>query len=208
MSIQQFYLSLHLLNIHVYTMEKIKVFFSWLRNAISPVYVSMVIAAFVLWFITKLGGTYTTDHEVTVVIDNVEYNVSCTIRGKGTDLVHYTLSSERSSFDIPISDLTQDKPMNDNNGNTVIHITAESMKLALAQRMSSIEVVSVGSVPVIVNERIEESAAESEEKTSDKHTEVKSVPAVVVEQPTEGEVVAVIPVEEQSEVGELSEVTE
>lgn len=183
-------------------MEKIKVFFSWLRNAISPVYVSMVIAAFVLWFITKLGGTYTTDHEVTVVIDNVEYNVSCTIRGKGTDLVHYTLSSERSSFDIPISDLTQDKPMNDNNGNTVIHITAESMKLALAQRMNSIEVVSVGSVPVIVNERIEESAAESAEVSAEKHVVVKKNSDVVVEQPTEGEVVAVMPAEELSEVRE------
>lgn len=205
MSIQQFYLSLHLLNIYVYRMEKIKVFFSWLRNAISPVYVSMVIAAFVLWFITKLGGTYTTDHEVTVVIDNVEYNVSCTIRGKGTDLVHYTLSSERSSFDIPISDLTQDKPMNDNNGNTVIHITAESMKLALAQRMNSIEVVSVGSVPVIVNERIEESAPESAESTevsTEKHAVVKKTSDVVVEQPTEGEVVAVMTAEELSEVRE------
>lgn len=205
MSIQQFYLSLHLLNIYVYRMEKIKVFFSWLRNAISPVYVSMVIAAFVLWFITKLGGTYTTDHEVTVVIDNVEYNVSCTIRGKGTDLVHYTLSSERSSFDIPISDLTQDKPMNDNNGNTVIHITAESMKLALAQRMNSIEVVSVGSVPVIVNERIEESAPESAEVSAEKHVVVNKNSDVVVEQPTEGEVVAVMPAEELSEVTEVTE---
>lgn len=183
-------------------MEKIKVFFSWLRNAISPVYVSMVIAAFVLWFITKLGGTYTTDHEVTVVIDNVEYNVSCTIRGKGTDLVHYTLSSERSSFDIPISDLTQDKPMNDNNGNTVIHITAESMKLALAQRMNSIEVVSVGSVPVIVNERIEENVPESAEVSAEKHVVVNKNSDVVVEQPTEGEVVAVMPAEELSEVRE------
>lgn len=183
-------------------MEKIKVFFSWLRNAISPVYVSMVIAAFVLWFITKLGGTYTTDHEVTVVIDNVEYNVSCTIRGKGTDLVHYTLSSERSSFDIPISDLTQDKPMNDNNGNTVIHITAESMKLALAQRMSSIEVVSVGSVPVIVNERIEESVAEPVVVQSEKHAVVKEVVAVETEQTAVGEVVAVEPEEVHSEIAE------
>ena len=68
-------------------MEKIRIFFSWLRGAVSPVYVAMLIAAFVLWFITKLGETYTTDHEVTVIIDNVEYNVHCTIRGKGTDLV-------------------------------------------------------------------------------------------------------------------------
>ena len=144
---------------YVYAMEKIKNFFGWLRRWISPVYVAMVVAAFILWFITKLGGTYTTEHDVTVVIDNVEYNVDCTIKGKGVDLVHYTLSSDRSRFVIPISDLTQDKPMNDNNGNIVVHVTAESMKIALAQRMNHIEVVSVGSVPVIINEHIEDAHA-------------------------------------------------
>lgn len=130
-------------------MEKIKTFLSWLRSCISPVYIMMLIAAFVLWFITKLGDTYTTDHEVTVVIDNKEYNVDCTIRGKGTDLIHYTLSTKRSSFKIPLSDLTHDLPTVDSEGNSIMHITAESMKLALAQRMSNIDVVSVGSVPII-----------------------------------------------------------
>lgn len=173
-------------------MEQIKNFFSWLRRWISPVYVAMVIAAFILWFITKLGGTYTTEHDVTVVIDNVEYNVVCTIKGKGVDLVHYTLSSDRSRFEIPISDLTQDKPMNDNNGNIVVHVTAESMKIALAQRMNNIEVVSVGSVPVIVNEHIEEVPAVVEASVV-KAPKQKSVvveqepvvdePAIVMEEP-------------------------
>lgn len=130
-------------------MEKIKTFFKWLRSCISPVYIMMLVAAFVLWFITKLGDEYTTDHEVTVVIEDVEYTVNCTIRGKGTDLIYYTLSSTRSRFTIPINDLTLDKPLVDNNGNSIVHITAESLKLALAQRMDNIEVVSVGSVPVI-----------------------------------------------------------
>jgi hypothetical protein len=114
----------------------------------------MLVAAFVLWFITKLGDEYTTDHEVTVVIEDVEYTVNCTIRGKGTDLIYYTLSSTRSSFTIPINDLTLDKPLVDSNGNSIVHITAESLKLALAQRMDNIEVVSVGSVPVIKNDAV------------------------------------------------------
>lgn len=132
-----------------YRMERLKNILNWLRRCISPMYVAMLVAAFVLWFITKLGDTYTTDHQVTVVIDNVEYTVDCTIRGKGTDLIHYTISSDRSSFVIPISDLTQDKPFVDNKGQSLVHITAESLKLALASRMDNIEVVSVGSVPVI-----------------------------------------------------------
>lgn len=147
-----FLLSLHLLNT-ITQMEKIKRLFNSVRRWISPVYVAMLVAAFVLWYITKLGDTYTTDHQVTVVIDNVEYDVDCTIRGKGTDLIYYTLSSRRSRFVIPISDLTQDAPMVDNEGNNIVHVTAESLKLALAQRMDNIEVVSVGSVPVIQNKR-------------------------------------------------------
>lgn len=130
-------------------MEKIKTFLKWLRSCISPVYIMMLIAAFVLWFITKLGDTYTTDHDVTVVIDNVEYNVACKIKGKGTDLIHYTMSSKRSRFTIPSLDLSYEMPVVDNPGHNTMHVTAESMKQALAQRMDNIEVVSVGSVPIV-----------------------------------------------------------
>ena len=105
-------------------MEKIKTFFRLLRSCISPAYIMMLVAAFVLWFITKLGDTYTTGHNVTVVIDKVEYNVECAIRGKGTDLIHYTMSTKRSCFTIPMPDLTHDVPTTDSEGNNIMHITA------------------------------------------------------------------------------------
>lgn len=146
-------------------MEIVNRVFSWVRRCVSPVYMAMLFAAFVLWFITKLGDTYTTDHEVTVTIDNVEYVVDCTIRGKGTDLVHYTLSSKRSNFVIPSSDLTHDKPIVDNDGKSYVHITAESMKLALAQRMGSVDVVAVGSVPVIMQSDAEPNGNEDDTVT-------------------------------------------
>ena len=135
-------------------MEVVKSILNWLRSWVSPVYVAMLIAAFVLWFITKLGDVYTTDHEVVVIIDRVEYAVDCTIRGKGTDLLHYTVSSKNNNFVIPLSDLTQDKPIVDNEGNYYVHITAESLKLALAQRMNIVDVVSVSSVPVIMQNKM------------------------------------------------------
>ena len=79
-------------------MEKIKMFFSWLRNAISPAYVTMFVAAFVLWYITKLGDTYTTEHTVVVESLGTEFEVDCTIRGKGTNLVGYTFLAESQHF--------------------------------------------------------------------------------------------------------------
>lgn len=132
-------------------MNKIKSFFSRLRGAISPAYVTMLVAAFILWYITKLGDTYTTDHEVAVVVDGDEFEVDCTIRGKGTNLINYTFSSRRSSFTIPSSELTFDKAVVDDEGVTHKHVSTLSLQQALAARMSDIEVVSVGSVPALVS---------------------------------------------------------
>lgn len=130
-------------------MEKIKAFFSSLRSYVSPVYVSLLFAAFVLWYITKLGGNYTTDHTVTVVIDGSEYEVGCTIRGNGTNLISYTLSTKRSRFEIPSAELSFDREVTDSLGRTYRHITSTSLQQSLASRMSDIDVVAVGVMPTI-----------------------------------------------------------
>ena len=59
----------------------IKELYKQLRSYVSPTYVAMLFAAFVLWYIAKLGDTYTTDHEVVVVVDGERLNVDCVIRG-------------------------------------------------------------------------------------------------------------------------------
>lgn len=130
-------------------MGKIKAFFALLCSYVSPVYVSLLFAAFVLWYITKLGGTYTTDHNVVVVIDEKEYDVHCTIRGKGTDLVGYTLSTSRSRFVVPVVELSFDKEVTDTLGRTYRHITNTSLQQALASRMNNVDIVAVGALPVI-----------------------------------------------------------
>ena len=123
-------------------MGKIKTFFSWLRSCISPVYVAMLVAAFVLWFIAKLGGTYTTDIVVSVSIDDVEYSVPCSIKGKGTNLIYYTLSPKRTNVKIPASDLSFETVVVEP-GHTVVHITSESLEHALKPRMNDLSDVSV-----------------------------------------------------------------
>ena len=125
--------------------------FSSIRNYISPVFITMLFAAFVLWYITKLGETYTTDHEVTIVVDGEEFEVGCTIRGKGTNLISYTMSSKRSCFSVPSSELSFDKEVTDDNGVTYRHVTSVSLQQALAARMSDIDVVAVSNLPTIVS---------------------------------------------------------
>ena len=130
-------------------MDKIKALFAHLRAYISPAYLWLLFAAFILWYITKLGGTYTTDHDIVVVIDQKEYDVHCTIRGKGTALVGYTLSSARSRFEVSSQELSFDKEVTDSTGRTYRHIINSSLQQALASRMSNIDVVAVGAMPVI-----------------------------------------------------------
>lgn len=130
-------------------MSKISELYKKLRSYISPTYVAMLIAAFILWYITKLGETYTTDHEVVVVVDGEELNVDCTIRGKGTNLIGYTLFSRRDQFDIPSTELTFDMESVDANGQRMHHISTVSMQQALAARMTGVDIVSVGALKPI-----------------------------------------------------------
>lgn len=138
--------------------------YDFLRRYISPAYIMMFIAAFVLWYITKLGETYTTEHEVTVVIDGTPYTLDCTIRGKGTDLIGYTMSSRRSSFAISSSELTYEQDIPKGDGVIQRHISTVSLQQALAARMSDIEVVAVGSIPPIA---MKVSTTTSQDNTSD-----------------------------------------
>ncbi len=127
----------------------LKSFFVWLRRCISPLYVMMLVAAFVLWYSTKLGDTYTTEHDVIIVVAGEEHEVECTIRGKGTDLIGYTLLSRKSRFEIPVGELTFDDAVVDDDSSMRRHISSLSLQHAIAARMSDVEVVSVGSAPSI-----------------------------------------------------------
>lgn len=128
-------------------MERIKIFLKWLRSCITPGYITMLVAAFILWYMTKLGETYTTDHDIEVVVDGQELDVRCTIRGKGTNLIGYTFASKSNSFDVPAAELSFDGAITDNDGRNYRQISSSSMQRALAARMPDIEVVAVGVVP-------------------------------------------------------------
>lgn len=133
-------------------MDKIKSIIRRIRAYITPGYVAMLVAAFILWYITKLGENYTTDHEVVVEIEGKVYDVDCTIRGKGTNLISYTLSSRRNKFVVPSAELSFDKEVTDDRGLTYRHVTNVSLQQALNARMNDIDVIAVGAVPMILFE--------------------------------------------------------
>ena len=124
-------------------MKSIINFFKRVISCITPGYVAMLFAAFVLWYITKLGETYTTEHDVVVVVAGEEYDVNCTIRGKGTNLISYTMSRKHNMVEVPIEELAFEKELTDDAGVTYHYITMASLQKALDTRMSDIEVISL-----------------------------------------------------------------
>lgn len=133
-------------------MDKIKTLFKRIAGYITPGYVAMVVAAFVLWYITKLGENYTTEHDVVVVIDGKEYEVGCTVRGKGTNLIAYTFANKNSNFVVPATELSFDKEVTGDDGRTYCHVTNVSLQQALNARMNDVDVLAVTSVPMILLE--------------------------------------------------------
>lgn len=131
-------------------MEKIKSFLRRIIGYITPGYVAMVFAAFVLWYITKLGDNYTTEHDVIVVIDGKEYEVGCSVRGKGTNLISYTLARKSSHFVVPAEELSFDKEVTGDDGKTYRHVTNVSLQQALNARMNDVDVLAVTGVPMIL----------------------------------------------------------
>ena len=75
--------------------------------------------------------------------------MDCTIRGKGTNLIGYTLFSKTEVFDIPSTELTFDMESIAEDGTPMHHIATMSLQQAIAARMSGVEVISVGSIPPI-----------------------------------------------------------
>lgn len=131
-------------------MDKIKSFLKRIISYITPGYIVMVVAAFVLWYITKLGEEYTTEHEVAVIIDGEEYKVKCKVQGKGTNLIAYTMSDDNSSFIVPSSELSFDNVEKGEDGVMYRHVANVSLQQALSARMTDVNVLAVTGDPIII----------------------------------------------------------
>ncbi len=126
----------------------------WLRHYISPAFFVMLTASFVLWYIAKLGYSYTTDLDVNVKIGSAKFEVNCVIEGVGTNLFGYRLY-KGGKVSIPLSELKYQRSMEGEDFGSII-IEPQSLQNALSVRYSDIKVVSIGSIPPLSIGRDEE----------------------------------------------------
>ena len=85
-------------------MNLLKRFSALVRHYVSPGFVTLFCASFVLWYIVKLDHTYTTEYAVHVNIDGERLRVPCVVEGKGATLFGYRVYMHRQ-IRIPLSEL-------------------------------------------------------------------------------------------------------
>ncbi len=129
-------------------------FLEWSKRSISPAFIAMFVAAFIMWYITKLSYTYTTDYNVRLNIDGEKIEVPCVIEGKGTNLFNYKFQLSKR-LRIPLDELTY-KAVPDDFGGTFLQIDPKSLQNAISVRVSDIKIVSLGEIPMLSHPETEE----------------------------------------------------
>lgn len=125
-------------------MEK---FALWLRRYVSPVFLALFVAAFVLWYIAKLSYTYSTRHDVRVDVDGVPFEVTCVVQGVGTNLFGYKVYMNKT-LRIPLSGLKYRASTEEGHEGKIV-IDSKSLLSAIAVQLSDIKVLSIDGVPEI-----------------------------------------------------------
>ena len=74
----------------------------WMHRYVSPVFLALLMASFILWYIAKLSYIYTTEQKVRVDVDGQVFDVTCTVEGVGTNLFGYQVYMNKT-LRIPLS---------------------------------------------------------------------------------------------------------
>ena len=126
--------------------------FLWLRvrQAISPVYMVLLCASFLLWYILKLQYTYTTNFSVLINVDGERLRVPCVVEGKGTNLLGYKAYS-RKELKIPLKDLKYTIESDYGDSGELLgswyNLDPQSVQSAISVNFSDIKVISLGDIP-------------------------------------------------------------
>ncbi len=131
-----------------------------LRTWISPVFLLMLTASFILWYLAKLSYTYTTELDVCVMIEEQDIDVKCVVEGVGTNLFGYKLK-RGEEVKIPISELRYQI----NETNNILQINPSSLSGSLSVRFSDIKIISIDTDPELqITPRLQEAIDKIEKR--------------------------------------------
>ena len=116
--------------------------FRWAHGNVSSVFIVMLVASFVLWYLSKLNYTYTTEHDLLVNVDGQSVDVRCVIEGLGTNLLGYKIN-RRTQLRVPLSELKYRRVRAEGEEQYHVEIDKQSLQDAIATRCSDIKIVSI-----------------------------------------------------------------
>lgn len=117
------------------------------QRYISPIFVVMLLLASLLWYITKLGASYTTEIGVTIHVEDAKFSTSYVAEGVGFKLLGYNLY-KGGDIKMPLKELKY-KTISNKDGKKSIKIDETSLLNALTMRFSDIKIHSLGPIPEI-----------------------------------------------------------
>ena len=134
-------------------LNRLNVIYRWIRGYISPVFIVLFCASFILLYIIKLGNVYTTNYDLRLNIDGESLRVPCVVEGVGTNLLGYNVYQHKE-LKFALSDLKYavEQKVDEQTGEVLGRyciIDNQSLQNAITLRFSDIKVLSVGDIPLI-----------------------------------------------------------
>ncbi len=132
-------------------LNKLRALTAWIQGYISPVFVLLLCASFILWYIVKLAYDYTADYDVSIDVDGERLRVPCVVEGKGATLLGYRAYMHKL-IKISLSELKYavEETIDEQTGEVTESyciIDPQSLQSAISVRFSDIKVKSIGDVP-------------------------------------------------------------
>ena len=114
-----------------------------LKRYISPAFVVLFCASFILWYILKLGNTYVTESDIKVEIAGETIKVPCRVQA--------VRKFTRRSIHIPLKELEYSVEPHLVDGDTTEFyvINPHSMRSAISGRFKAVKDISVGTIPLV-----------------------------------------------------------
>ena len=124
-----------------------KKLFMLLKRSVSPVFITLFVASFILWYIAKLNYTYTADYVAKLNIDGHRIEVPCVVEGSGTNLLNYKFKLGKR-LRIPLSEL---ETVSVYDADSVLRevVSKRSLRNAISVRMSDVKIVGLGEIPML-----------------------------------------------------------
>lgn len=118
-----------------------------MHRYVSPVFLALLVASFILWYIAKLSYTYTTDQRVRLDVDGERFEVTCVVEGVGTNLFGYRVYSDKV-LHVPLAELRYTVSREEGHEGKLI-LDPQSLQNFISLKFSDIKVIAIRSIPEI-----------------------------------------------------------